>query len=80
MNELAEKEIYYISYFNANTAGYNTDRGGGFKKTVYKYCLQTRTLIGEYPNLKSAASACNAIKQDISRAALGINNIFKGFL
>lgn len=60
--------------------GYNSDRGGGFKKTVYQYSVTTRELLEEFEDLNSAASACNASKQDISRAALGINNLYNGYL
>lgn len=60
--------------------GYNTDSGGGFKKNVYQYNIATRGLVDEFEGLNSAASACNASKQDISRAALGVSNEFAGFL
>ncbi|WP_082438529.1 GIY-YIG nuclease family protein [Nonlabens sp. YIK11] len=80
INELAKKEKYWIQQYNSKVDGYNSDEGGGFKKTVYQYDIESRQLINEYPDLNSAASACSASKQDISRAALSVNNEFAGYL
>lgn len=80
INELAVKEKYWIKYYDSKENGYNADEGGGFKKTVYQYSVATRELVGEFEGLNSAASACNASKQDISRAALGVNNLYAGYL
>jgi hypothetical protein len=80
INELAKKEIYWINHFDSILNGYNSDRGGGFKKSIYQYQLDSRELVCEYEDLKSAASACNASKQDISRAALSVNKECRGYL
>jgi group I intron endonuclease len=80
INELAKKEKYWIQQYNSKVDGYNSDEGGGFKKTVYQYDIKSRQLIDEFPDLNSAASACSASKQDISRAALSVNKEFAGYL
>ncbi|BAO55008.1 GIY-YIG nuclease family protein [Nonlabens marinus] len=80
INELAKKEKYWIQKYNSKVDGYNSDEGGGFKKTVYQYDIRSRQLIKEFPDLNSAASACSASKQDISRAALSVNYEFAGCL
>lgn len=78
-NELAAKEKKYILEFSSNERGYNSDSGGGIKKTIFQYDLLTKKLISEYDCLKSAASAVNATKQDISRACLSSNGLLNGF-
>ena len=35
VDELAAKEILYIEKYNTLKDGYNSDKGGGFKKTIY---------------------------------------------
>lgn len=80
INELAKKEKYWIKYYDSKANGYNSDEGGGFKKTAYQYSVTTRELLEEFEDLNSAASACNASKQDISRAALGVSNLYNGYL
>ncbi len=79
INELAKKEKDYIVSYNSKDEGYNCDSGGGFKKTIYQYYIEDRTLINSYDSLESAASAINATKQDISRACLSVNKIYKEF-
>jgi group I intron endonuclease len=37
LNDLAEKETYYIIHYKSKENGYNENRGGGFKKTIYQY-------------------------------------------
>lgn len=60
--------------------GYNSDRGGGFQKSIYQYELNNRCLIAEYEDLESAASACNADKKTLSKTAFSVNNICNGYL
>jgi group I intron endonuclease len=79
LDELAQKEKDYILIYNSKEEGYNADSGGGFKKTVYQYDLNDGHLINSYECLESAASAVNAIKQQLSRACLSVNNTFNGF-
>lgn len=79
-DELAAKEREYILEYSTIDDGYNSDSGGGIKKTIFQYDLLTKKLISEYDCLKSAASAVNATKQDISRACLGANGKLRGFL
>lgn len=77
-DELAAKEIKYILAYNSNHTGYNSDKGGGFKKTVYQYNLDG-ILSNSYPDLASAASAINANKKSISKACWSVNQTFGGF-
>ncbi len=78
IDELAQKEKQYILEYNAKENGYNSDEGGGFKKTIYQYNLDG-SLINSYCCLQDAGNAVNAMKQDISRASLSVNKLFRGF-
>jgi hypothetical protein len=78
INELAEKEKDYIFKYNSKDEGYNSDSGGGFKKSVYQYDLDGN-LVAEYDSLQSAASAVNANKKSISNACLGNNRSCKDY-
>lgn len=78
-DELAQKEKQYIFEYKAKDEGYNSDEGGGFKKTVYQYDLSDGSLLNSYDSLTDAGNAVNATKQQISSACLSVNNIFKGF-
>ena len=79
IDELANKEIHYIEKFEANSKGYNSDKGGGFKKTIYKYNLDG-SLNSTYESLRDAGASINASKQDISRACWSVNHTLCGFL
>lgn len=79
INELAKKEVETISKFDSKTNGYNKNRGGGFKKTVYQYNLNDGKLVDSYNSLEEAGKIVNAKKQDISRACLSVNKICNGF-
>jgi len=78
-DELARKEIKYIEENNTLKNGYNSDKGGGFKKTIYKYNLDG-TLNNTYNNLSDAGKCIGVRKQDISRACWSISNTIGGFL
>lgn len=78
-DELANKEIKYISEFKALENGYNSDKGGGIKKTIYKYNLDG-SLNSTFQDLTSASNTINVRKQDVSRACWSVNNTLKGFL
>lgn len=78
LNELAEKEKEYIFKYNSKEEGYNSDVGGGFKKSVYQYDLDGK-LVAEYNSLENAASAINASKKSISNTCLGKNKSCKGY-
>lgn len=65
--ELANKEQYYIGFFDTFKNGYNSDRGGGFKKPVFMFDL-SGNLVSEFDSLVSAANAVNANKKSISNA------------
>ncbi len=78
-DELAEKETGYILKYDSFKSGYNSDRGGGFKKTVYQYNIETGELMNFYDSLSSAANAVNAASKSISNACLGYNKTCKGY-
>lgn len=78
-NELAEREVEYILMYDSFQNGYNSDRGGGFKKAVYQYNTESGELVNSYNDLTSAANAVNATKTGISNACLNYNKTCKGF-
>lgn len=78
-SELAKKEVEYIQQYNALQDGYNEDRGGGIKKTVYQYDCKTGELINSYESLSQAAEAVDAVKQNISDVCLSFYNTCKGY-
>ncbi len=78
-DELAKKEIQYIDMYNSFEKGYNSDKGGGIKKTIYKYNLDG-SLNSTYESLTDAGKSINVRKQDISRACWSINHTLGGYL
>ncbi|HNP69359.1 MAG TPA: NUMOD1 domain-containing DNA-binding protein [Aequorivita sp.] len=78
-DELARMEKEYIIKYNSQNDGYNSDRGGSLKKTVYQYNIEDGTLNNTYESLDCAASAVNADKKSISRACLNVNHLYKGY-
>jgi len=78
-DELASKEIKYISDYDSVQTGYNSDKGGGFKKTVYQYSLDG-SLVNSFEDLTSAASAINSTKKRISQACWNVSQTLGGFL
>lgn len=78
LSELAEKERYYIDKYNSFINGYNSNRGGGFKKPIYQFNLSGE-LISTFEDLESAANAVNAYSSSISHSCLGDVNTCKGF-
>ncbi len=78
-DELASKEIRYISEYNALEKGLNSDSGGGIKKTVYKYNLDG-SLSESFENLTLASETIGVRKQDISRACWNVNQSLGGYL
>ncbi len=79
IDELAQKEKQYIINYNSIENGYNSDNGGGFKKTVYQFNIETGDLINSFNDLSSAANAVNASKTSISNACLYYNKTCKGY-
>ena len=59
-DELAQKEIYYINKYNTFHDGYNSDRGGGFKKTIYQFEFDNPEPIATYQSLEEAGNSVNA--------------------
>lgn len=78
-DELASKEIKYILEYDSLENGYNSDKGGGFKKTVYQYNLDG-TLKNSFDNLNLAAVSINATKKSISKACWNVNHTLGGYL
>ena len=78
-DELAQIEKQYIEQYDSYRNGYNSDSGGGFKKTVYQYSIDDGTLTGTFDCLDSAARAVSADKKAISKACLNVNNLYNGF-
>ena len=79
VNELAQKEKEYIIQYDCKENGYNSDAGGGFKKSVYKYDLKSKELVESFECLDDAGNSVRASKKQISRACLNINQKFRGF-
>lgn len=79
-DELAQKEIHYIEVYNTLQNGYNSDRGGGFRKTIYQFELNNSEPIALYDTLEEAGNAVNASCKTISNACLGSLKSAKGFL
>lgn len=79
IDELAQKEKQYILKYKSKEDGYNSDSGGGIKKSVYQYNIEDGSLINTFNSLDEAANVVDGIKQQISRACLNVNNVFKGY-
>lgn len=78
-DELASKEIRYILENNSLENGYNSDKGGGLKKSVYKYNLDG-SLNSTFEDLTLASNTIGVRKQDISRACWNVNQTLGGYL
>lgn len=70
IDELAQKEKELIEENKNEERSLNMDSGGGIQKTVYKYGIQSLSLVEKFNCLKKAAKSVNSIKQEISRACL----------
>ncbi len=79
-DELAQKEIHYIEAYNTFRNGYNSDRGGGFKKTIYQFEYNNPEPIATYQTLEEAGNSVNASRKTISNACLGSLKSAKGYL
>ena len=77
-DELALKEKYYIQKFDSFHNGYNSDRGGGFKKTLYQYNL-TGELESTFQSLEEASKSSSISEDSISHACLGDRKTSNGF-
>lgn len=79
-DELARMEAYYIQSTNTDENGYNSDRGGGFKKTIYQYEIGNPEPIATYDTLEEASNSVGASRKTISNACLGSLKSAKGYL
>lgn len=77
-NELALKESYYISKFDSINNGYNSNRGGGFKKIIYQYNL-TGELESTFQSLEEASKSSSISEDSISHACVGDRKTSNGF-
>lgn len=77
-NELALKETYYISKFDSINKGYNSNRGGGFKKIIYQYNLSGE-LETTFQSLKEASKSSSVSEESISHACIGDRKTSNGF-
>lgn len=68
-NELAEKEKKYILQYDSKENGYNSDSGGGFKKTVYQFDLNGN-LIASFDGLKEIQLTLGHDKRRVSTACI----------
>lgn len=78
LNELALKESSYIEKFDTVNNGYNSDRGGGFKKLIYQYSL-TGELESTFQSLEEASKSSSISEESISHACVGDRKTSNGF-
>ena len=78
IEELASREKELIKIYDSVELGYNSDSGGGFKKTVYKFD-EIYGLIGVYSSLSIAALTVFGRKKSVSNACLGQNKTYKSY-
>ena len=78
IDELAQKEKEYVLLYDSLENGYNSDSGGGMRKSVYQYTIDG-ILVNTFDSLESAANAVNANKRSISSACIGVNKTCKGY-
>lgn len=79
-DELARMESYYVHSADTAENGYNSDRGGGFKKTIYQYEIGNPEPIATYDTLEEASNSVGASRKTISNACLGSLKSAKGYL
>lgn len=77
--ELAQLEKKYIAENRNMGISLNSDVGGGFQKSVYKYDAENRNLICGYPSLAEASKDCGETTKLISKAALNERTVIGGF-
>ena len=80
VDELARKEKEYIIQYDSKDNGYNSDAGGGIKKTVYQYKIEDGSLVNTYDCLEQAASSVDASKTCVGNACRGQNKTCNGYI
>lgn len=83
LNELDDKEIYWIEYYDSYYKGYNCTKGGSrntdhFKKKVYYYNLKG-DLLGSFESIKEAGEKLSIYPSLISNCCLGKAKTAHGF-
>lgn len=76
-NELAEKEKKYILKYDSKENGYNSDAGGGFKKSIYQFDLEGN-FIASFKSLKDIELTLNYDKRRVSNACIN-GTLWKGY-
>ena len=77
-NELALKESNYIEKFDTVNNGYNSNRGGGFKKLIYQFSF-TGELESTFQSLEEASKSSSISEESISHACVGDRKTSNGF-
>lgn len=78
LNDLALKESKYIEECDSFRNGYNSDRGGGIKKTIYQF-NSTGELMNTFDSLSEASNTTAVSEGSISHASLGDRKTSNGF-
>lgn len=68
--QLDEKEIYWINYYNSYNNGYNMTLGGGGRICDYKYIIEQYKI---YKTAQETAKACNCHFHTVSNALKSYN-------
>ena len=81
IEQLLEREMYWIKYYNTYIYGYNGNLGGcsGKTKRVLQYDLQGNFL-AIYNSLNEAANYCNLSQSNLSTCCNGEQKSFGGYL
>ncbi len=77
-NELALKESNYIEKFDTVNNGYNSNRGGGFKKLIYQFSFAGE-LESTFQSLEEASKSSSISEDSISHACVGDRKTSNGF-
>lgn len=77
-NELALKESNYIEKFDTVNNGYNSNRGGGFKKLIYQFSFAGE-LESTFQSLEEASKSSSISEESISHACVGDRKTSNGF-
>lgn len=81
LEELNEKEIYWISYYDSYNNGYNESPGGelGTPRAIVQYDLQGNKL-ATYTSMRSASSILNLSGANLTTCCQGKQKSYGGYL
>lgn len=87
IEELNEKEMYYISHFNSNdlAKGYNLTNGGDtpsnrFQKAIYQIDMKTKNILNMFDNCYEAAKYINKDPSNIRSCCNGKYKYAYGYI